>query len=459
MASKPAPGIGEFEQALELHQRGDLAQAKVLYLRVLRAQPGHLGAIQYLGVAASQEKDYGRAIELLSRAIAFAPDQAGAYSNRGLARHESGHHEAAIADFNKTLSIDPGFFDAHYNLGNTLRALGRLDAAVASYDRAIALRPDAVNAHLNRSFALMLKGDLAKGWEAYEWRWETARSAPFKRNFPQPMWRGDTSLAGRRILLHSEQGLGDTIQFCRYVERVAALGAQVILEVHPSLVDLLAGLPGVSEMVVSGSPLPAFDGHCPLMSLPLAFKTELHTIPGASRYLSASPAKLAHWARALGPKTKARVGLVWSGNAGHANDAHRSLTLSTLLRHVSAEVQFVSLQRELRDVDKPALAAHAGAVIHYGEALRDFSDTAALCELMDLVICVDTSVAHLSAALGRPTWLLLAQVPDWRWMLERDDSPWYPSATLYRQAVQGDWSDVLARVDVHLMQRLGRSAA
>ena len=256
-------------------------------------------------------------------------------------------------------------------------------------------------------------------------------------------------MAGKTILIHSEQGLGDTIQFCRYLPMLAAQGARVVFELPRVLRGLLQHIEGVDQWVVQGEALPAAHFHCPLLSLPRAFETTLATVPSPNGYLQADPLVLARWSEWLGEKTKPRIGLIWSGNALHKNDLNRSIPFASMLSHLPAQFDYVSLQREVRVVDQRMLDLHP-EIRHVGLGLEDFTDTAALCALMDLVISVDTSVAHLSGALGRPTWVLLPYLPDWRWLLERADSPWYSSVKLYRQAVVGDWEPVLAKVQAAL---------
>ena len=294
---------------------------------------------------------------------------------------------------------------------------------------------------------MLLDGQFAQGWQEYEWRWKkegTIKTAGF-RNFPQPLWLGAEPLRNKTILLYGEQGLGDTIQFCRYMSLVAKFGAKVILEVQRPLVKLLKNLEGVSHIIAKGDTVPAFDYQCPLLSLPLAFKTELNTIPPAAKNITSDNEKNSKWQSKLGGKSKPRVGLVWSGSTGHKNDHNRSLTLTELLPHLPSNVDYVCLQKELRDIDKVALEKNSH-IQFYGDALEDFTDTAALCDLMDVVISVDTSVAHLAGTLRKPTWVLLPYSPDWRWLLDRDDSPWYPSAKLYRQEKIGNWNGVLEKL-------------
>lgn len=390
------------------------------------------------------------AINDFNRAIDLDPNSAEAYSNRGTVFQALNQPDAAIASHNQAITIRPDYAEAYCNRGSAFHALNQLDAAIASYDQAIALAPNHAEAHANKSMALLLSGDFFHGWPLYEWRWKNKKNRLIERHFSQPLWLGEEPLNGKKILLYAEQGLGDTLQFCRYAKLVANLGAKVILEVHPSLFNLLEHLDGVSELVKLGDPLPHYDYHCPLLSLPLAFKTDIRSIPHATLQLQNKANKLAYWAEKLGSKTSARVGLVWSGSATHVNDHNRSIILSELVRHLPANLQYVSLQKEVREVDHDALKG--SNILYFGDELHDFVDTAAICEQVDVVVSVDTSVAHLSASLGRPTWLLLPFSPDWRWLLNRDDSPWYPSMKLYRQESIGNWESVLAKLHRDLNQ-------
>jgi hypothetical protein len=251
------------------------------------------------------------------------------------------------------------------------------------------------------------------------------------------------------LLLHSEAGLGDTLQFCRYATLAAAQGATVLLEVQPPLVSLLAGLEGVSQVLPSRGALPPFDYHCPLMSLPLAFNTTLDTIPVAPSYLRNDVAKVEHWRKRLGERTRPRIGLTWSGNANQPIEPRRRIPLADWLPHLPREFEYFCLQKELREADRAARDS-SGLIVSFDDDLPDFAATAALSECMDLVISVDTSLAHLSGALGQRTWVLLSFVPDWRWLLDRADCPWYPGMKLYRQKTAGDWSPVFARVATDL---------
>jgi tetratricopeptide (TPR) repeat protein len=382
------------------------------------------------------------------KAIDIKPDYAEAYSNRGNALQELKRFDEALESYDKAIGIKADYAEAYSNRGNTLKAMGRLDEALDSYDKAIGIKADYASAHWNSSLCHLLGGNFKDGWKGYEWRWksEDVSKIAGTRNFSQPLWLGAESLKDKTILLYAEQGFGDTIQFCRYAPLVKELGAKVILEVQRPLVKLLMEIEGIHQIIAKGDDLPAFDYQCPLMSLPHAFNTDLHTIPPVLHRITSNSEMVAKWQMKLGEATKRRVGLVWSGSVTHKNDHNRSLSLSQILPYLSENVEYVSLQKEVREIDKKALFEEQTAIQFFGDGLEDFTDTAALCELMDVVVTVDTSVAHLAGTLGKPTWLLLPYSPDWRWLLNGEKSPWYASVRLYRQDRVGDWNSALKRV-------------
>ena len=381
----------------------------------------------------------------------MGPNYAEALYNRGNTLHELKRFEEALASYDRALAVRPDYAEALYNRGLSLHELKRFEEALASCDHALAVRPNYTEAHWNEALLRLLTGDFRRGWVKYEWRWKNESLAPPKRNFSQPLWLGAEALAGKTILLHSEQGFGDTIQFCRYVPLVAERGACVILEVPRPLRELMSTLTGAEQIVSSGDPLPDFDIHCPLLSLPLAFGTRLETIPAATPYLRASSQSLMNWDTRLGPKRHRRIGLAWSGSPMNRNDQNRSIRLSSLLSLLDIEATFVSLQKDVRSDDVTVLKDQ-GDLLHFGDALDNFSDTAALISTLDLVISVDTSVAHLAGALAKPVWVLLPFIPDWRWLLDRNDSPWYPTARLFRQDDARAWDAVIARVHAALYE-------
>jgi tetratricopeptide (TPR) repeat protein len=390
---------------------------------------------------------FDRALLAYDQAIALKGDYAEAFYNRGNVLKQLRQLDAALASYEHAIAIKTDYAEAYLNRGYVLKELQRLDEALLSYDEAIRARPDFAEAHVNRAVVLLSRGDFAQGFNEYEWRWRNHNGPNIHelRNFRQPLWTGKEPIAGRTILLHGEQGFGDTLQFCRYATVVSNSGATVLLETQAPVVQLLAGLAGVSQVIARGDLKQDFDFHCPLLSLPLACNTRLDSIPSPGRYLGADAAKVAYWQEKLGDNSVPRIGLAWSGNSRHSNDCNRGLALAALIQFLPRGFHYISLQKDLREADRDTLLANE-AILNMTHELADFSDTAALCECLDLVISVDTSVAHLSGALGTKTWVLLARNADWRWLLDREDSPWYSSVTLYRQAHGGDWVGVLERV-------------
>jgi tetratricopeptide (TPR) repeat protein len=383
------------------------------------------------------------ALEAFNRALTLNPDYDEAYNNRGNVLIELNRPAEALADYDRALTMTPDNTFAWVNRGNALRYLDRAEEAIASFDRAIALNPELAEAHWNKGLLCLSIGDFARGWADYEWRWR--RESEMKpRNFPQPQWRGG-DLSGKTILLHAEQGFGDTIQFVRFLPMVAQKGGKIILELPDSLRPLIRNFEGVVGMCRRGDPLPPFDVHCALLSLPLVFGTTLATIPATVPYLWPPAERIEKWRTRLAGIGRPRVGLVWSGKPTHKNDHNRSIALSRLEPLLSVPgIQFVSLQNEYRDADLKALERLP--VLHVDNALVDFADTAAVISELDLVIAVDTAVAHLAGAMARPLWVLLSHVQDWRWMRDRVDSPWYPTARLFRQPQIGDWDGAISYV-------------
>jgi Flp pilus assembly protein TadD len=438
-------------------QLDELEEAVLSYLKALEIRPEYAEAYNNLGHALLQIGRVEDAVESCLRALRLNPRYAAAHNNLGNALLKFGQPREAVASYRRAVQLEPGYADAHNSLGSAFLELAEFAEAAACYEQAIALQPNLAGARLNRAMLSLLQGEFENGWVDYEWRWQASeRLRRGARVFSQPHWfalERQELIAGMNVLLYGEQGLGDTLQFCRYVKQVAALGARVILEVPVSLHRLMGALEGVSHVVAKGDALPQFDCHCSLLSLPMAFKTTVDTIPAAGRYVTAENGKIAQWRARLAEKTAIRVGLVWRGNPRHKRDHARSISLAELIRHLPVGLQYVSLQKQLHEAEKGQL--EAAGIRQFAADLHDFSDTAALCECMDLVLTVDTSVAHLSGALAKETWILLPPVPDWRWLLDRPDSPWYSTAKLYRRASAEGWSGVLARVNSDLRTRAG----
>lgn len=545
----PQQGQAALQEAVALHQQGQLAAAEKGYARVLKSFPDQFDALHLLGLLKLQSGKAGEAQRLIGAALKIAPQSPDAHANMGLVLGALKRPVDALASFDKALALDPNHFEAMANRGNalldlgrnedalaaldrvlareprhlpsrvnranalmalgrpeeaigeydaalalngndgkalfnrantlfragryaeslagydrllaltppfaealsargqTLQALGRHQDALADYAKAITLARDYAIAHFNEALALLTVGDYARGFAEYEWRWK--RPGIARRSFGKPLWLGEYPLGRKTVLLHAEQGLGDTIMFARYAPLLAAGGATVLLEVQGELKALLAGLPGV-KVFARGEALPAFDVHCPLGSLPLALRTAPDNVPAAIPYLHADAERVAKWRPRFEALPGRRVALAWAGNPNHINDRNRSVAFSALrpLFDVGG-ISFVGIQRELRENEQKLLAEHP-QFQQLGTELADFADTAAVVSLCDLVITVDTSVAHLSAAMGRNTWILLPFWPDWRWTLSAERSPWYPDARLYGQGADASWDAVIARVKTDL---------
>ena len=430
-----------------LRQKGELDTARTCCERALALRPNRVESLIGLGVVLRDQGQLEEAVACYDQAVALAPDHAEAHNNLGVALVDLGRAQEAVSHYERVLSWRPDRAETHSNLGVALQRQGRYADALACYRRALALRPDYAQAHLNRAFALLLTGEFDQGWEEYEWRFAVAR---YDRNFHQPLWSGEP-LDGKTILIHAEQGFGDTLQFIRYVPAIAQRGGKVLVEVQEPLVRLARTVAGVSRVIASGDPVPPFDCHCPLLSLPRVFKTDFETIPNAVPYLSVPAEAMAAWGERIGSLAGLRVGLVWAGTAVGAID----LRLLQPLWQV-AGISWFSLQVGERSGDISFLDGLK--VADLSPWLTDFAETAAAVSHLDLVISVDTSVAHLAGALGRPTWVLLPHTAEWRWLLGRTDSPWYPTARLFRQPDVGDWP-ALAREVAAALAEMGRSEA
>jgi tetratricopeptide (TPR) repeat protein len=423
-------------------------EAMQSYRRAIELDPRLATAHYQLGLLEYGNNDFAGAANSFHAAITHAPNSAKAHAQLANAQFQMGRLEEAVESYRRALALNPSDAQSHSNLGLALQDLGLVDEAIAHCQRALALQPDFPAAHNHLSLALLLKGDFETGLPQHEWRWRVRGLGMGGRRFDQPAWRGEP-LNGGRILLHAEQGAGDTLQFLRYAPLVAARGGRVLIEVPPELKRLASSMKGVEQVIGKGEALPAFDRHCPLLSLPLAFGTTVATIPGEVPYLAAPEPLLADWRTRLAASARPRVGLIWAGRPEHRRDRDRSIALATLAPLAATGATFYSLQKGLAAAQTKT--PPPGMVLHdLGEAFADFADTAAAMSALDLVITVDTSPAHLAGAIGKPVWLLLAYAPDWRWLLDREDSPWYPTARLFRQATRGDWASVIARVAVEL---------
>ncbi|WP_114814340.1 tetratricopeptide repeat protein [Paraburkholderia kururiensis] len=414
------------------------------YARALEMEPGATDVLCNQGTALHRLQRYEAALYSYDAALAANQEFAEAWCNRGNVLQDMHRYEDALQSFDRAISINPKYAIAWFNRGSVLLEMLRFDEALEAFDRAIACDPNYSDAHFAQGFIYLRQGDLARGWPKYEWRLRDPKSEHNERIFSQPRWTGVEPLDGRTLLVHAEQGFGDTVQFCRYAQQLRDAGARVVLEVQPALRSLMASLQGPAQVIARGEPLPAFDYHCPLLSLPYAFQTDLSSIPGSTPYLHADPALVEKWAGMLGLRHRPRVGLAWSGNPEHRNDRNRSIEFATLLPLLRPDIDWISLQKVVRDRDAALL--DAAPVRTFDTDIRDFSDTAAIMQSLDLIISVDTAVAHLAGALNRPVWILVTHLSEWRWMSEREDSPWYPSARVFRQPAPGRWADVVEQV-------------
>jgi tetratricopeptide (TPR) repeat protein len=469
-----------------LHRRRP-AKALDFLSKALKANAGSVDAMSNLGLALHAAGRFEEAITSYRNALTLAPDHPEILYNLGNAFLDLGRVAEALSNFDTALAINPAHVGALVNRGNTLLRFNRPLDALESYDRALVLMPshpqiltnrahvlrrldrpvealidlkaalakapEFPEAHFELSLAQLTLGDFGAGWKAYEWRWKTGPFADKRRSFRAPLWLGDAALSGKTILLHAEQGFGDTLQFIRYAPLVAKRGARVVCEVQPELQVLLSQLGGV-EVIAKGEALPRFDLHCPLLSLPLAFGTRIATIPAEIPYLTAPAAKLEHWRDRL-PQGTLRAGFVWSGSSDHKNDANRSIPL----KHFAAlfkqtPFRCFSLQRELREEDREELCKRLD-LVDLGPELQDFADTVAVISLLDVVVTVDTAVAHLAGALGKRVLILLPHAADFRWMRVSDTTPWYPTARLLRQPAFGDWDSVMVRLADELRAMAG----
>ncbi len=419
--------------------------------KVLAAHPELPLAHCNRGTVLQELKRVPEALESFDRAIALAPDFYEGYYNKANALRDAQRTEEALVCFDEVIRLQPGFAPGHNNRGNVLQALGRFEEAQQAFDRALALAPQLAMAYWNKSLCTLLTGQLEKAWPLYEWRKKHFGPVVFPE-YAQPLWLGESDIAGKTLFVHFEQGLGDTILFSRYAALAAEKGAKVMLLVQDQLVRLLKNLsPGVTVISNSGGPPAQFDCYTPLISLPMAFKTNMETIPAKPSYLRAEPELVAKWRSRIGADGF-KIGIAWQGNKQAQIDAGRSLDLRHFEKLAAIKgVRLISLQKgEGSEQLKDAGFAVAELGADFDAGGDAFVDTAAVMENLDLVITSDTSIAHLAGALGRPTWVALRHVPEWRWFLERGDSPWYPGMRLFRQPKHGDWDSVFAAMDAQL---------
>ncbi len=434
-----------FQKGFVLMELGRYEEAYSCFSKVLTARSDDTDVLNNLGFVLMELGRYEESEEHLKRAILIKPDFAGTYNNLGLTLQAQGRLREAAAAFEKALSLKPSYADAYSNLGTVLKAQGLLEHALLQYEKAISLVPDFADAHFNKSIILLLTGRFNEGWTEYEWRLSMRGRHP--RFFAQPRWDG-TPLGEKTILVYDEQGYGDTFQFIRYLPLVKAKGGYIIFECHKEYYhNLLCGQKCIDKIIEwSQKPSVQFDVHIPLASLPKIFGTELSTIPADVPYISITPELVGKWKVRMNSDSYFKIGIVWAGSTGHKEDCARSCSLAdfTYLTTVK-KISLYSLQKGSR-AEQSLNPPEGMNIVDLHNELNDFTDTAAVIENLDLIISVDTAVAHLAGALAKPVWTLLPYVPDWRWLLEREDSPWYPTMRLFRQPEPGNWKAVMERV-------------
>jgi tetratricopeptide (TPR) repeat protein len=432
------------------HRQGRVAEAVAGYREAVRLQPGYAGAHSNLGVALRDQGDLDGAIAAYEQALGLNPALADAHNNLGNALGQKGRYEAAEMCFRQALRLKPDYAEAHCNLGNVLRDAGRHAEALACFEQALRLNPGHAESHFNRALEWLRAGNFQAGWPEFEWRWRLKELRPTA--FRQPRWDG-APLAGKTVLLYAEQGLGDTLQFVRFAPLVRQRGGRVVVACAASLHPLLARTPAIDQLAALGEPLPDFDVQAPLLSLGGVLGITLANLPAEVPYLFPDPALVERWRPEVADAPGFKVGIAWQGNPGQRVDRWRSFPLrvfSPLARMPG--VRLFSLQKgpgteQLRDVPGWGITDLGGRL---DEGTGAFMDTAAVMKHLDLVITCDTAVAHLAGGLGVPVWVPLPAAADWRWLLGRDDSPWYPTLRLFRQTRLGDWAEVFERIAVEL---------
>lgn len=478
-------------RGIEHHSAGRLREAEALYLTVLEADPNHADALHFMGVLAyhvgkndiakqyiqkaieifpgnhacynnmgniyQKEKNFNESINWYKKALDLKPDDQKSYNNLGVALLKLGKPEDSVTCLEKAIEIDSEYMEACRNLTEAYRETGDLEKALACCENALSLSDTDALVRWNRALIWLLQGDFKRGWIEYEWRWEKENTLKRAIDAGQ-RWNGE-DLSGKTLFVYEEQGMGDTIHFIRYLPLIKTLGGIVIFEVIPPLIRLVEPSALFDRLYVGiknqdTRPADRFDFHIPLLSLPGMFKTVLETIPDRVPYLKADSQLVTIWKKRINNEDKFKIGIVWAGHPDHLNDHNRSVLLSKFEAINSLDgISLFSLQKEKYERWTDIIPAELFEK-DLGEEISDFADTAAIIENLDLVISVDTAVVHLAGALGKNVWTLVPFSPDWRWMTDREDSPWYPTMRLFRQPAPGDWDSVFKRVIKCLREQL-----
>ena len=434
----------QLESGLIFMKIGNADAAIKCLSSAIKTQPSSVLALASRAMAFIKIEKYEKALLDLTKCTNLDPKRADIFYNRALTYRKLGENENAIADYTCAIKLDDSHYRAYNNRAIALRDAKRFDGAIDDFDKAITINRDFADGYWNKALTLLRIEKYEDAWPLHEYRWRSTNFTSPKRNFDKPLWLGNQCLNGKSILIHSEQGLGDSLQFCRYITLMHNLGCLIYLEVEKPLIKIMRSLLPSSCIFEKNADLPDFDFHCPMMSLPLAFKTEIETIPNKTPYLSACGNNKRLWKSRLSPKTKPRIGIVWQGNPAHMNDNKRSIDLKTVIDYLSPDFEWFSLQKDVTAADLNLIKS-TPKLHHFGEEIGDFCSTAGLCEALDAVVSVDTSMAHLAGAIGKPVHILLSYNADARWHENRSDTPWYPNATLFRQKTDNQWAGPLAQ--------------
>ncbi|MEK9570812.1 MAG: tetratricopeptide repeat protein [Paracoccaceae bacterium] len=448
---------GQHEEAL--FQRGkthiiakNFEQAIADLTSTLKKNPTSIDALNSRGIANSQLSNFRCAVKDFDKAIQICPSNADLFYNRGLAHSNLKNYDAAVLDYTYAIKLRPDFYQAFNNRGSAYRELADFKMALKDFKTSTTLKSDFADGYWNQSLIYLMNGEYEKAWPLYEYRWKSKHFPSEKRNFSEPLWLGNQSIEGKTILIHSEQGLGDTIHFCRYIKLLQQKKCKILLEVEKPLINLMGCLLPKANIFQKGHMLPKFDFHCPLVSLPLVFETNVNSVPFPTPYLKADHSRVTWWRTHLGNSMKPRVGLCWRGNPQHPNDKRRSIALSDIIGTLGSEFDWLSLQYEIDDQESNVLKK-SQKIRHFGSLIGDFAETAALCKALDAIICVDTSIAHLAGATGSDTYLLLAQVADSRWHASGNNTPWYENVTILRKTSHTGYPELLTRAQILIGQQ------
>lgn len=433
-------------------QQGMYENAILDFTDVVSRYPDNFKALIARGITFGQTRRFNSAINDFNMAIKINPNSAEAFYNLGVAHEKIHHFESAIDDYSIAVKLNPHDYKAYNNRGVARRETKCFEAALKDFEKSIKINPDFAEAYYNKSLTLLSFGMLKEGFQLYEYRWKTAHFQSQLRHFSRPLWLGNEDLTGKTILLHSEQGLGDSIQFCRYIKFFENVECRVLFEIEKPLMTIMGSLLPQENIFEKGSALPAFDFHCPLMSLPHAFGTTENSIPHKDPYLTPPQTRIKHWQNLLQKKTSPSIGLAWRGNPNHANDQRRSAKLNEIMGFLSEEYDWISLEK-FPTKEELSLIRKTSHIRQFGAEIRDFSDTAALCSTLDAVISVDTSTAHLAASIGVQTHVLLRECADWRWLQNRPDTPWYETVTLHRKPAEASWGKLVEMVVANIFQK------